>query len=142
MEIERIIIQVNKLYNDNWVGIDTNHIFNEVDDRAANWKTHLYNNTIHQIARHILATELVVIKRLQGMNHELTAEQNWIPAKVLKKIKWSETIEQINQSKNELIHRLKDKDDSDLNRAIIKDYPLSMTPFTDTYNILIIISDK
>lgn len=122
MEIERIIDQVNKLYNDNWAGIDVIQVFNEIDDRVANWKHPLYNNTIHQITRHILATELVVIKRLQGINYKLTAEQDWFPADQLMEIKWSGTIQEINKSKKELINQLNNKDDSDLDKPIIKDY--------------------
>ncbi len=122
MEIQRIIAQVNKMYNDNWAGVDVHLLFNEIDNATANKKTRAFKNTIHQIAQHILATERVVINRLQGIPYELSVEEDWIPMKELKKIDWSDTISQIKQSKKKLIQQIKSIDDVDLNKPIIKGY--------------------
>lgn len=122
LEIERIISQIEKLYGNNWPGIDVNQIFSEIDDEMADKKLDLFNNTIHQIARHILATEFVVIKRLQGINHKLKEEEEWIPIDQLKKLKWTDTREEIIDSKKKIIFELTQQCDSNLDNPILEDY--------------------
>lgn len=122
LEIERIIEQIEKLYGNNWAEINVNEIFNGINDEIANKKMASFNNTIHQIALHILATEFVIIKRLQGINHILKKEEDWVPIDELNTIKWTDTRRAIANSKKEIILELNKKSDSDLNKPIIENY--------------------
>jgi len=123
METKRIISQIEKFHENNWAEVNVDEIFSGIDDEMANKKMPLYNNTIHQIARHILATEFVVIKRLQGINYQLKKEEDWIPLDELKKIQWTNTRDAFIESRKEIIFELNKKDDSAIYEPIIENYP-------------------
>jgi uncharacterized damage-inducible protein DinB len=120
-EIKRIIDQIERLHNDNWAGLNLYQTLGEITDSTANLKLPFFNSTIHQISRHILATEFVVIKRLQGIDHSLTDEKDWIPIDKIN-FKWLDTVNTIKESKNKLISELRKVADADLNKPIIKDF--------------------
>ena len=120
IEINRIIDQIEKLYNDkNWVGVNLYEILDRITDDTANLKIPNFNHTIHQIARH-LVTDFIVIKRLQGIDNKLTPEENWIAADQIN-FKWADTVSAIKDNKNELIQELQSLNDESLDIPILKD---------------------
>ena len=122
LEVNRIIGQVKKLYNNNWSGFDLHLLLNSIEDNTANKKLPLFSNTIHQIANHILASEFVVIQRLQGVNYQLSLEEDWTPSDQLVQVKWADTKAAILKSKDDLIRALEKKVDNDLDQPILKNF--------------------
>lgn len=122
IELERIIDQIDRLYSNNWTGVDINQILNEIDDDIANAELPFFTNTIHQVARHILADDYLVIQRLHGIDYKMTKEEDWIPTHRLKRHKWSDTKNAIKKSKEDLIDELQNVYDSDLDNPILKDH--------------------
>jgi len=121
--LNRIIDQIDRLYRDSWTGIDINQTLNEIDDDIANTELPFFTNTIHQVARHLIADDFLVIKRLHGIDYKLTKEEDWIPANKLKHIKWSDTRNAFMKSKDDLVDALQNIHDSDLDKPILKDHP-------------------
>lgn len=122
IELKRIIDQIDRLYSNNWTGIDINQILNEIDDDIANTELPFFTNTIHQVARHLIADDFLVIKRLHGINYKLTKEEDWIPTDKLKSIKWSDTKNALIKSKDDLVDALQSLYDADLDNPILKDH--------------------
>lgn len=120
-ELKKIIDQIERLYSNNWTGININLILGEIDDDIANTELPFFTNTIHQIARHLIADDFLVIKRLQGIDYILSKEEDWIPTNKLKSVKWSDTKNALIKSKNELVKSVQSLDDSDLDKPILKD---------------------
>jgi uncharacterized damage-inducible protein DinB len=120
LEINRIINQIEHLHNNNnWVGFNLYEVLDRINDESANLKLPNFNHTIHQIARH-LVTDFVVLKRLQGINYELTEEENWIPTDKLC-FKWADTVNAIKDNKNAIIRELQNLSDESLDKPILKD---------------------
>lgn len=122
IELNRIIDQIDRIYSKNWTGVDINQMLNEIDDSIANTELPFFTNTIHQVARHLIADDFLVIKRLQGINYELTKEEDWTPTHELKSIKWSDTKNALIKSKDDVIEALQSIDDADLDNPILKDH--------------------
>lgn len=121
-EINRIIEQIERLHNNsNWVGVDIYEILDGITDNSANLKLPHFNHTIHQIARH-LVTDFVVIKRLQGIDYKLTEKENWIPAKEIN-YKWTDTVNDLKNNKDELIRELRNLSDNILDKPILENFP-------------------
>jgi len=120
-EMCRIIDQLESLYRQNWTGVDIMRILNAIDDRIANTEVPLFTNTIHQVARHLIADSFLVIKRLQDIDYTLPKEEDWIPTHTLQQIKWSDTKNALLSSKDDLVDALQSLSDSDLDRPILKD---------------------
>ncbi|MBS1518333.1 MAG: DinB family protein [Bacteroidetes bacterium] len=120
-EINRLIDQIVGMHNNkNWAGFDLYGILKSITVETANMKLPEFNHTIHQIAQH-LVTDLVVIKRLQGIDHKIPIEENWIPADEIN-FKWTDTVNSIKENKNELIRELQKLSDEDLDKPILKDF--------------------
>jgi len=118
-EISRIIEQVEQLYtSNNWVGFNLDELLNCITDEVANFKLSLFNNTIHQIANHIVS-DSVVIKRLQGIDYKLSNNEIWVPKNEIK-CKWKDTVKEIRNNKIELIRQLQVLSDDRLNQPILK----------------------
>lgn len=122
LEINRIIDQIERLYGKNWPEVNLQEILDEIAEPVANSKLPGFNNSIHQIARHIIADVLLVTKRLQGINYELTPEENWIPDDKIASLDWLETKKALKESKTALINQLQSLKDADLDNPILKDY--------------------
>ena len=122
IELKRIINQIDSVYNNNWTGVDINQMLNEIDDDIADTKLPFLTNTIHQVARHLIADDFLVIKRLQGINYQLTKEEDWIPIHKLMSIKWVDTKDALIKSKDDLVDALQSIYDSDLDNPILKDH--------------------
>ena len=120
-ELNRIIEQIESFCNHNWTGLDLDQILNEINDEIANTEIPLFTNTIHQFARHLIADDFLVMKRLQGIDYELSKDEDWISSDKLKEIKWSDTIQAIKKGKADLIGALKDISDDDLDNPILND---------------------
>ncbi len=118
IELNRIIDQIERLHNTNWAGFNLYEVLDSITDYSANLKLPNFNNTIHQISRHILVTEFVVIKRLQGIDY---TEEDWMPADRIN-FKWTDTVNAIKESKNEIKRKLQNLSDEDLNKPIIKNF--------------------
>ncbi|CAN5432660.1 hypothetical protein BH09BAC1_BH09BAC1_28870 [soil metagenome] len=122
-ETLRIINQINRLYQGNcWLGSNLTEILGGIPPSQANAIALGFNNTMHQIVRHILATELVVLERLKGNDYVLTPEEDWVPKAEIEKLDWEATIRELFESKDVLIRALTHLQDEMLDRAIIKDY--------------------
>ena len=93
---------------------------NEIDDDIANTKLPFFTNTIHQIVRHLISDDFLVIKRLQGTAHRLTKEEDWLPTHKLKSIKWSDTKNAFFNSKDDLVDRFQTINDADLDNLILQ----------------------
>jgi catechol 2,3-dioxygenase-like lactoylglutathione lyase family enzyme/uncharacterized damage-inducible protein DinB len=118
IEIKRIIEQIELLFNDNnWVGLNLDDVFNSINDEIANYKMPMFNKTIHQIARHI-ASDIIVVRRLQGIDYKLTEKEDWTPIEEMNH-KWIDTVNEIKNNKNELIHQLNLLSDDILNQQIL-----------------------
>ena len=120
IELTRIIDQIDRLYGNNWTGIDIHQILNDIDDDIANTELPFFTNTIHQVARHLMGDYFLVIKRLHGINYKLTKEEDWISTDKLKRIKWSDTINALIKSKHDLVDALQSIYDSDLDNPILE----------------------
>ena len=122
IELNRIVNQIDRVYGENWTGVDINQMLSEIDDATANTELPFFTNTIHQVAQHLIADDFLVTKRLQGINYQLTKEEDWIPTHKIKSIQWSHTKEALMKSKNDLIDALQSLNDADLDKPILEDY--------------------
>ena len=122
IELKRIIDQLDRLYSTNWTGVDINQMLNEIDDAIANTELPFFTNTIHQVVRHLIADDFLVIRRLQGINYTLSKEEDWIPTDKLKSIQWSDTKNALIKSKDDLVDALQSLYDADLDKPILKDH--------------------
>lgn len=120
-EIKRIIDQIERLHNKNWAGLNLYEVLDEIDDYSANLLLPNFNHTIHQIARH-LVTDYVVLKRLQGIDYQISAEENWVPADKLN-VKWEDTVNAIKENKHDLIREVLKLSDESLDKPILKELP-------------------
>lgn len=122
IELERIIDQIERLYSNNWTGIDIQQMLNDIDDAMANNKLPIFANTIHQIAQHLTADSALVIKRLQGFNYTPSKEEDWTPHDQLNQIPWSHTKSVLLQSKDDLIEVLQGLSDNNLDNPILENH--------------------
>ena len=122
IELKRIISQIDRVFSDNWTGVDINQMLNEIDDDIANVELPFFTNTIHQVAQHLIADDFLVIKRLQGIDYQLAKEEDWIPTHKLKSIQWTDTKDALFKSKDDLINALQSLNDSVLDDPILENY--------------------
>ena len=120
MEVKKLIEQVQKLHGSNWSEVDMYGILEGLSDELVNTRVTGTSNTIHQIARHHLATEFLVIKRLQGVEYVLTADEDWVPANKIREFLWSDTIKAIRESRDRLVKELDKLSDEDLDKLVLE----------------------
>lgn len=120
-EINRIKDQIERLHSKhNWTGVDFYAVLNGINDEVANLELPGFNHTIHQIARHMV-TDFVVSKRLQGIDHQLSGEENWIPARKID-FKWADTVKALEETKNGILRELQHIADENLDEPVLKNY--------------------
>lgn len=122
IEVFRIIDQIERLYGHNWAEVNLQLILDNITDTQANLKVPGFKNSIHQIAQHLIADTRVVTQRLEGINYQLSDDENWIPDHKIKDLNWQETRSKLLESPQLLIEKLQTVDDAYLNNEIIKGY--------------------
>ncbi len=118
IEINRIIDLLEQLHtNTNWVETDLYGILDGITDETANLQLPHFNHTIHQLARH-LVTDVVVVKRLQGIHYEIPTEEYWVPLDQMH-FTWADTVKAIKKNKQQLIKEMQKLSDEDLDKPIL-----------------------
>jgi len=117
-EIERIIDQVDRLHSGkNWVGTNFDELLSSVTEDNANLEIPNFNNTIHQICRH-LVSDFLVLKRLEGTDYELGLNESW-PQQSQISLSFKTTRKEIYEIKTKLIAELEILSDDQLDQPIL-----------------------
>jgi uncharacterized damage-inducible protein DinB len=103
-EVERIVDQLDRAYNGSaWHGDPLVAILKDVDADRARRRPLSGGHTIWELALHIAAWELVVIRRLHGeVVHELPPEQDWEPVVETGQADWAGVRSRLEQRHGEL----------------------------------------
>lgn len=115
-EIHRIINLLERVQNGNcWTGDNYETILAEINPNDVNLKIDGFNNTIHQIVRHLIATDNLIIQRIKGKNIELTDEENWPSQSRLKNVNWTDSLNLKNDTFKNLVEHIGEFNDNQLN---------------------------
>ena len=113
--VARIIYLLERAHSGKcWTGENYDTILSGIPQEFINKKHPGFSNTIHQIVRHLTATDELLIKRLKGINYELQPHEDWPSADQLENIPWSETLQLKNETKVRLIAEIINIKDEDL----------------------------
>lgn len=117
-EIYRIVNLLERVQNgDCWTGDNYGTILAEMNPNDVNLKIDGFNNTIHQIVRHLIATDNLIIQRIKGKNIELTEEENWPLQSYLKNVNWVDSLNLKNETFKNLVKNIGELNDNQLNSS-------------------------
>lgn len=97
-------------------------ILDDVDAGMANAVMPFTLQTIHRIVLHVLATEKVVISRLDGADHVLSESEDWPSYEETLRMNWDETRAKVKQSMQSLLDRINRLQDEQLDAPILKGF--------------------
>ncbi|MBJ7882325.1 DinB family protein [Gelidibacter salicanalis] len=115
-EIHRIVNLLKSVHYGNcWTGDNYETILAEINPNDVNLKIDGFNNTIHQIVRHLITTDILIIERIKGNNIELSTEENWPSQSRLKSVDWADSLKLKNDTFKNLINHIEEFEDNQLN---------------------------
>lgn len=122
-EIGKIIKLLKNAHSGNcWTGDNYDTILRQISPQLINTSVKGFNNTIHQLVYHLLATDKLIINRIDRNQIELKDDENWPSAKKLESISWEETLQLKNEVLNQLINKLETLDDNRLDESPYQGY--------------------
>lgn len=114
-EIEKIIERFKRThFGTCWTGESYESILSKVDVEKINEEIPGFSNTIHQIVRHLIITDELIIERLNGRNVEFSQEKNWSDKNKLKDISWTETLRDLDFYRKQVIEEISKLNDKNL----------------------------
>jgi uncharacterized damage-inducible protein DinB len=112
-EINRIIALLERARHGKcWNGDNYETILAEIDPSKINLRINGFNNTIHQIERHFIATDNLILQRIKRNNVKLSAEENWTKQEELLNVNWADTLELKDRTYKSLLIKIEDFDDN------------------------------
>ncbi len=115
LEIERIIEQLNRAFWKNaWHGPALMEILSDVSAALAAARSIPNAHTIWEIVLHIASWKSIVERRLRGEIVSATSEQDWPPVQGLSAAAWQQTMAELQQAHDSLVHTLSKMSDTQL----------------------------
>jgi uncharacterized damage-inducible protein DinB len=127
-EIDRICRQMKRASEgEAWHGPSLLEILDGVSAEQAAAKPDLHVHSIWEIALHLLATQDLLLSRLEGISRQLTPEEDWPPVVGPTADRWKETLERLREGEERLRARVAAFPEERLSEPLV-------TPGSSAYN--------
>ncbi len=118
-EIERITDQLQRAFTGKaWHGPALLEVLQDVTAQQALKRPIATAHSIWEIVLHLTAWHKAITKRIDDHVVELTAEEDWPPVENSDENAWNSTLELLNESYENLLKKISDLSDSDLNKTV------------------------